>query len=107
MDTAEDAAVSRYLLTVPGKRGAAAEIDGLGDHRAEFEGTLSEGTTGLTAGLHSYVRHEADRALLTDMHRSYVGAARAAYESGEYQAVVGKRLDATSGHWAVLVDGMA
>ena len=34
-------------------------------------------------------------------------AARAAYESGEYQAVVGKRLEATSGHWAVLVDGMA
>jgi len=33
--------------------------------------------------------------------------AKAAYESGAYQQVVGKRLDATSAHFAVLVDGMA
>ena len=33
--------------------------------------------------------------------------AKAAYESGAYQAVVGKRLDATSAHFAVLIDGMA
>lgn len=32
--------------------------------------------------------------------------ARAAYDSGEYQAVVGKRLEATSGHFAILIDGM-
>jgi uncharacterized protein (DUF1330 family) len=32
--------------------------------------------------------------------------ARRIYESGEYQAVVGKRLDATSKHFAILVDGM-
>ncbi len=32
--------------------------------------------------------------------------ARQLYESGEYQAVIGKRLDATSGHFAVLVDGL-
>jgi uncharacterized protein (DUF1330 family) len=31
--------------------------------------------------------------------------AREIYESGAYQAVVGKRLDATSGHFAILVDG--
>ena len=28
------------------------------------------------------------------------------YKSGAYQAVVGKRLDATSSHFAVIVDGM-
>ena len=33
-------------------------------------------------------------------------AARALYESGDYQAVVGKRLEATSGHFAVLIDGV-
>jgi uncharacterized protein (DUF1330 family) len=33
--------------------------------------------------------------------------AREVYESGDYQAVIGKRLGATSGHFAVLVDGMA
>ena len=33
--------------------------------------------------------------------------AKAIYESGDYQAVVGKRLEATSGHFAVLIDGMA
>jgi len=32
--------------------------------------------------------------------------ARALYESGDYQAVVGKRLEATSDHFAVLVDGL-
>jgi len=32
--------------------------------------------------------------------------AKQVYESGAYQAVVGKRHDATSGHFAVLVDGM-
>ena len=32
--------------------------------------------------------------------------AREMYESGAYQAVVGKRLEATSAHFAVLVDGM-
>ena len=32
--------------------------------------------------------------------------AREIYESGDYQAVVGKRLDATSQHFAILVDGM-
>jgi len=32
--------------------------------------------------------------------------AKAIYESGEYQAVVGKRLEATSNHFAVLVDGL-
>ena len=31
--------------------------------------------------------------------------AKEVYESGEYQAVVGKRLDATSKHFAVLVNG--
>lgn len=31
--------------------------------------------------------------------------AREIYESGEYQAIVGKRHDATSKHFAVLVDG--
>lgn len=34
-------------------------------------------------------------------------AAKAAYESGDYQAVIGKRHDATSSHFAVLVDGLA
>jgi uncharacterized protein (DUF1330 family) len=34
-------------------------------------------------------------------------AAKAAYQSGAYQEVIGKRLDATSAHFAVLVDGMA
>ncbi len=33
--------------------------------------------------------------------------AREVYESGDYQAVVGKRLEATSSHFAILVDGMA
>ena len=33
-------------------------------------------------------------------------AAKAAYESKAYQDVVGKRLDATSNHFAVLVDGI-
>ena len=33
--------------------------------------------------------------------------AKEIYESGAYQAVIGKRLDATSKHFAVLVDGMA
>ena len=33
--------------------------------------------------------------------------AKELYESGAYQAVVGKRLDATSGHFAVLIDGIA
>jgi uncharacterized protein (DUF1330 family) len=33
--------------------------------------------------------------------------AKAAYESGAYQEVVGKRLDATSAHFAVLIDGLA
>ncbi|MAE95592.1 MAG: hypothetical protein CL910_13115 [Deltaproteobacteria bacterium] len=33
--------------------------------------------------------------------------AKEIYESGEYQAVVGKRLQATSKHFAVLIDGMA
>lgn len=32
--------------------------------------------------------------------------AREIYESGDYQAVIGKRLDATSQHFAVLVDGL-
>jgi len=32
--------------------------------------------------------------------------ARKIYESGAYQAVVGKRLDATSKHFAILIDGM-
>lgn len=32
--------------------------------------------------------------------------AREIYESGAYQEVVGKRLDATSSHFAILVDGM-
>jgi len=32
--------------------------------------------------------------------------AKALYESGEYQAVIGKRLEATSGHFAVLVQGV-
>ena len=32
--------------------------------------------------------------------------AKAAYQSGAYQAVVGKRLDATSSHFAVLIDGV-
>lgn len=31
--------------------------------------------------------------------------AREIYESGEYQAVIGKRLEATSAHYAVLVEG--
>ena len=34
-------------------------------------------------------------------------AAKAAYDSGAYQAVVGKRHDATSNHFAVLIEGMA
>jgi uncharacterized protein (DUF1330 family) len=33
--------------------------------------------------------------------------AKALYESGEYQAVIGKRLRATSHHFAVLVQGLA
>ena len=33
--------------------------------------------------------------------------AKALYESGEYQAVIGKRLKATSHHFAILVQGMA
>ena len=33
--------------------------------------------------------------------------AREVYESGAYQAVIGKRLEATSKHFAVLVEGMA
>jgi uncharacterized protein (DUF1330 family) len=32
--------------------------------------------------------------------------AKAIYESGEYQAVIGKRLEATAGHFAVLVEGI-
>jgi len=32
--------------------------------------------------------------------------ARELYESGEYQAVIGKRLESTSKHFAVLVDGL-
>ena len=32
--------------------------------------------------------------------------AKALYESGEYQAVIGKRLKATSKHFAILVQGM-
>jgi len=32
--------------------------------------------------------------------------AREIYESGEYQAVVGKRLEGTSKHFAVLVNGL-
>jgi len=32
--------------------------------------------------------------------------AKALYESGEYQAVIGKRLKATSKHFAVLVQGI-
>lgn len=32
--------------------------------------------------------------------------AREVYESGAYQAVIGKRLDATSKHFAILVEGM-
>ncbi len=32
--------------------------------------------------------------------------AREVYESGEYQAIIGKRLDATSNHFAVLVNGI-
>jgi len=32
--------------------------------------------------------------------------AKEIYESGEYQAVIGKRLEATSGHFAVLVEGI-
>jgi uncharacterized protein (DUF1330 family) len=32
--------------------------------------------------------------------------AREIYESGEYQAVIGKRLAATSKHFAVLVNGL-
>jgi len=35
-----------------------------------------------------------------------VEKAREIYKSGEYQAVVGKRHDATSNHFAVLVDGL-
>ncbi len=31
--------------------------------------------------------------------------AKALYESGEYQAVIGKRLKATSKHFAILVEG--
>ena len=33
--------------------------------------------------------------------------AKALYESGDYQAVIGKRLQATSRHFAVLVQGIA
>ncbi len=32
--------------------------------------------------------------------------ARQIYESGAYQAVIGKRLEATSKHFAILVDGL-
>ena len=32
--------------------------------------------------------------------------AKALYESGDYQAVIGKRLKATSHHFAILVQGM-
>ncbi len=32
--------------------------------------------------------------------------AREVYESGAYQAIVGKRLEATSAHFAILVDGL-
>ena len=32
--------------------------------------------------------------------------ARRVYESAAYQAVIGKRLDATSKHFAILIDGM-
>ena len=32
--------------------------------------------------------------------------AKELYASGEYQAILGKRLDATSSHFAVLVNGM-
>jgi uncharacterized protein (DUF1330 family) len=32
--------------------------------------------------------------------------ARELYESGAYQAVIGKRLDATSKHFAILVQGL-
>lgn len=32
--------------------------------------------------------------------------AREIYESGDYQAVVGKRFEATSNHFAILVDGI-
>ena len=34
-------------------------------------------------------------------------AAKAIYESGEYQALIPKRHDATSSHFAVLIDGLA
>ena len=33
--------------------------------------------------------------------------AREIYESGAYQEVIGKRLEATSGHFAILVDALA
>jgi uncharacterized protein (DUF1330 family) len=33
--------------------------------------------------------------------------ALAVYQSDEYQAIVGKRLGATSSHFAVVVDGLA
>lgn len=33
--------------------------------------------------------------------------AKELYDSGDYQAVIGKRLDATSGHFAVLINGIA
>ncbi len=36
-----------------------------------------------------------------------VDKAREIYESGEYQAIVGQRHDATSKHFAVLVEGLA
>ncbi len=32
--------------------------------------------------------------------------AKRIYESGEYQAVIGKRLEATSNHFAILVEGI-
>ncbi len=32
--------------------------------------------------------------------------AKELYESGEYQAILGKRLEATSSHFAILVDGV-
>jgi hypothetical protein len=46
---------------------------------AEFRGEGDVAKGGVTAGLHDYVRHEADRRLLLDLHRRYVQAAEEAY----------------------------
>lgn len=45
--TAAQAAVSRYLLTVPGKHGAERDVAGLSGHAVDLEGTLiyRDGTT--------------------------------------------------------------